>query len=122
MKKFFFLIFVVVIASCEPKPKGTVEVIIQSETYKTPDDIFKLKKLDGDSTRIRLKVEKKHKVVTGKYEVSLGFYANAGVFYNEGTLTDTIDIKENGDVKIYLVGGDMQGIFASDPKIEVEYN
>ncbi len=100
--------------------KPNIQAIDQSEKYKIVDNIFKVQRLFGDSSIVRLKTEIKHPIDTGRYEVNINFYARWGIYSNEGTLKKTVQIKSDDIIKVYLVGGDYSGIYATDPKIEID--
>ena len=122
MKAFLLLIAMFLSDFCfSQNVKPSIQVIDQSEKYKIVDNIFKIRKLYGDSSSMRLKTEMKHAIDTGSYLVSINFYARWGIYSNEGVLKKKIYIKSNKSLKVYLVGGDYSGIYATDPKIEIDY-
>jgi len=99
---------------------GKIQVIDQSEKYSIVDNIFMLEKQFGDSATIRLKTTETLLIDSGKYIIKINFYARWGIYVNEGLLKKTIEIEPNKTTKVYLVGGDYSGIYATDPKIEVD--
>ena len=100
--------------------KPNIQIIDQSEKYKIVDNIYKVQELFGDSSTVRLKTEIIHPIDTGRYEISINFYARWGIYSNEGTLKKTLQIRPNDKIKVYLAGGDYSGIYATDPKIEID--
>jgi hypothetical protein len=100
--------------------KPNIQIIDQSEKYKIVDNIFKIQKLFGDSSSVRLKSGIIHPIDTGTYEISVKFYARWGIYINEGTLKKNVQVKPKDNIKVYLVGGDYSGIYATDPKLEID--
>jgi hypothetical protein len=100
--------------------KGKIQVINQSKKYTVVDNIFKLEQQFGDSTKMRFDTETENLVEAGSYLVKINFYARWGIYSNDGILTKKIEVKPGKTVKVYLVGGDYSGIYATDPKIEID--
>ncbi|HCT29786.1 MAG TPA: hypothetical protein DIW31_03410 [Bacteroidales bacterium] len=120
MKKIFLILLPLFLLSCSHTPKGILRVKVQSKIYKVVDDVFLLKKLNSETSNERFEVDKAIKLDTGKYILQIPFYAKSGMFYNDGTIEDTILVKFDKEINAYLVGGDFSGMFASDPKLEID--
>ena len=126
MRKFILIASILSVAmlftvsSFSQTAKPTIQAINQSEKYTIVDNIFKLEKLFADSSTVRLKTETIHSIDSGTYLVAINFYARWGIYSNEGVLKQKVYIKPNENIKVYLVGGDYSGIYATDPKIEID--
>ena len=120
MKKLLVILLSIIIVSCSHAPKGILCVKTQSKVYKIVDDVYSLKRLNSEKPSERFNVDKAIKLDTGRYILRVPFYAKSGMFYNDGTIEDTILIKPDKEINAYLVGGDLSGMFASDPKLEIE--
>ncbi|RPH32517.1 MAG: hypothetical protein EHM93_09170 [Bacteroidales bacterium] len=120
MKTLYFVFLSAIMISCSNNPKGSVRVQTQSKVYKIVDEVYSLKKLNGNDPNERYDVDKTIKIDTGLYILRVPFHAKAGIFYNDGAIEDTILIKKDKRINVFLVGGDLAGMFASDPKLEIE--